>query len=80
MRFLLIQLFLIFLIHNICAQVIVPQSDQDLNGPTPYTGLDFRVPDGQFQFVIVTDRTGGLRPGIFSRAVDKINLLQPQFT
>ena len=27
----------------------------------------------------MTDRTGGLRPGVFSTAVDKPNLLQPQF-
>ncbi|MEM8583424.1 MAG: metallophosphoesterase [Bacteroidota bacterium] len=80
MRFLLIQLFLNYLTQITYAQLATPQSDQDFSGPTPYTGLDFSVPDGQFQFVIVTDRTGGLRPGIFSEAVDKINLLQPQFT
>lgn len=49
------------------------------DGPKPWTSLDVDVPTDQFQFAIVTDRTGGLRPGIFSKAVDKINLLQPQF-
>lgn len=54
-------------------QIIVPE------GPLPWTSLDLDSPTDQFQFVIVTDRTGGLRPGVFSNAVEKINLLQPQF-
>ncbi|TXF86302.1 hypothetical protein FUA23_19480 [Neolewinella aurantiaca] len=49
------------------------------DGPLPWTSLDIEAPDGQFQFAIVTDRTGGLRPGIFSEAVDKLNLLRPPF-
>lgn len=48
-------------------------------GPTPWTSLDIAPPVDHFQFAIVTDRTGGLRPGVFSTAVDKLNLLQPQF-
>jgi hypothetical protein len=48
-------------------------------GPTPWTSLAVDPPDDQFQFAIVTDRTGGLRPGVFSTAVDKLNLLRPQF-
>lgn len=32
-----------------------------------------------FQFAIVTDRTGGHRPGVFAQAVNKLNLLQPEF-
>lgn len=50
-----------------------------IEGPTPWTSLDVEVPKDQFQFAIVTDRTGGLRPGVFAKAVDKINLMQPQF-
>ncbi len=48
-------------------------------GPTPWTSLAIAPPADHFQFAIVTDRTGGLRPGVFSTAVDKLNLLQPQF-
>jgi hypothetical protein len=48
-------------------------------GPAPWTSLEIAPPAGHFQFAIVTDRTGGLRPGVFSTAVDKLNLLQPQF-
>ena len=45
----------------------------------PWTSLDLNNDPNQFHFVIVTDRTGGARPGIFESAVDKINLLQPEF-
>lgn len=48
-------------------------------GPLPWTSLNIEPVDDQFQFAVVTDRTGGLRPGIFSEAVDKLNLLRPPF-
>ena len=43
----------------------------------PWTSLDAN--NDNFQFVVVTDRTGGHRPGIFPKGVNKINLLQPEF-
>ncbi|WP_339614808.1 metallophosphoesterase [uncultured Gilvimarinus sp.] len=46
---------------------------------SPWTHLSFNNDPNTFQFAIVTDRTGGLRPGVFSQAVDKLNLLQPEF-
>ncbi|WP_347331661.1 metallophosphoesterase [Marinimicrobium locisalis] len=50
------------------------------SGPVvPWTHLDFGNDPEAFQFAIVTDRTGGMRPGVFSQAVDKLNLLQPEF-
>ncbi len=45
----------------------------------PWSGLDFQNNKENFQFAIVTDRTGGHRPGIFGNAVEKLNLLQPEF-
>src|SRR5262249_32190375 len=33
----------------------------------------------EFQFAIVSDRTGSHRPRIFSQAVERLNLLQPEF-
>jgi 3',5'-cyclic AMP phosphodiesterase CpdA len=36
--------------------------------------------DGEeFQFAVVSDRTGGHRAKVFSRAVEQLNLLQPEF-
>ncbi len=48
-------------------------------GPAPWTSLDLNNDPCQFQFAVVTDRTGGHRPGVFERAVRKLNLLQPEF-
>src|SRR6187397_2205621 len=45
----------------------------------PWTSLKPNVGNDQFQFVVVSDRTGGRRDKIFSRAVQQINLLQPEF-
>ncbi len=45
----------------------------------PWNHLDFRNDPNAFQFALVSDRTGGARPGIFEDAVRKLNLLQPEF-
>ena len=43
----------------------------------PWTTL--QANDDNFQFVVITDRTGGHRPGVFETGVAKINLVQPEF-
>jgi hypothetical protein len=48
-------------------------------GPNPWTSLDVNNDPQSFQFAIVGDRTGGMRPGVFDDAVRKLNLLQPEF-
>lgn len=45
----------------------------------PWNHLQLRNSPENFQFAIVTDRTGGHRPGIFGDAIRKLNLLQPEF-
>jgi len=45
----------------------------------PWTHLAARNDPAAFQFAIVSDRNGGMRPGVFADAVDKVNLLQPEF-
>jgi hypothetical protein len=45
----------------------------------PWTHLRLNNDPAEFQFAIVSDRTSGHRPGVFRRAVDVLNLLQPQF-
>ena len=49
------------------------------DGATPWTHLDFLNDSDDFQFVIVSDRTGGNREGVFDKAVEKTNLLRPEF-
>lgn len=50
-----------------------------VNGPQPWTAKPINDKPGQFQFAIVSDRTGGHRPGVFEDGIRKINLLQPEF-
>jgi 3',5'-cyclic AMP phosphodiesterase CpdA len=45
----------------------------------PWTSLRLNNDPDEFQFALVADRTGGHRPLVFSRAVDRLNLLQPEF-
>ena len=45
----------------------------------PYTHLDFKNDPDEFQFAIITDNAGGARDGVFARAVEMVNLLQPEF-
>jgi len=50
-----------------------------IEGATPFTSLDVNNGAENFQFAIVSDRTGGHRPGVFLDGVRKLNLLQPEF-
>jgi 3',5'-cyclic AMP phosphodiesterase CpdA len=45
----------------------------------PWNNLKFNNAALTFRFAIVSDRTGGPRAGVFEKAVDQLNLLQPEF-
>ncbi|MED5585523.1 MAG: metallophosphoesterase [Verrucomicrobiota bacterium] len=45
----------------------------------PWTHTKFLNNPEHFQFAIVSDRTGGVRRGVFPKAVKKLNELQPEF-
>jgi len=45
----------------------------------PYTHLNFKNDPDEFQFAIITDNAGGARPGVFPKAVEMANWLQPEF-
>jgi serine/threonine-protein phosphatase CPPED1 len=45
----------------------------------PVTHLRYNDDPTDFQFAIVSDRTGGHRAQVFSQAVENLNLLQPAF-
>jgi hypothetical protein len=53
--------------------------DIQVESRNPWTSLALNNQPRNFQFAIVTDRTGGHRPGVFTDAVRKLNLLQPEF-
>jgi hypothetical protein len=47
--------------------------------PYPWTHLKFNNNPEIFQFAIISDRTGRVRPGVFADGIKKISLLQPEF-
>lgn len=53
--------------------------DFKLEDRNPVSHLRLNKAPGDFQFAVVSDRTGGHRARVFSQAVDQINLLQPEF-
>jgi 3',5'-cyclic AMP phosphodiesterase CpdA len=56
--------------------------DAAVAGPpeqVPWTGLDALTDPDEFRFVVVTDRTGEHRDGVFEAAMPKINLVRPEF-
>lgn len=71
-----ILLFCVFLGSFVQAQVF--KSDANLD-KKPWTNLNFRNDPNNFQFIILSDRNGGSRPGVFEDAIQKINLMQPEF-
>jgi len=53
-----------------------PTSDKAV----PWTGIPkTSEEDMTFRFAIVADRTGGEQPGVFKKAIQKLNLMQPDF-
>ncbi|VTR94223.1 Probable beta-galactosidase OS=Lentisphaera araneosa HTCC2155 GN=LNTAR_09716 PE=4 SV=1: Metallophos_2 [Gemmata massiliana] len=51
----------------------------EVGDKNPWTSLKLNNDPDQFTFAIVSDRTGGHRDKVFSRAVQQVNWLQPQF-
>lgn len=62
-----------------CAQVEPNLKIRTSDGANPWTHLNVYNNPDNFQFAIVADRTGGHRPGVFALAVEKLNLLKPEF-
>ncbi len=58
---------------------IRPELDFQREKLNPVSHLRLNNDPADFQFVIVSDRTGGHRAEVFSQAVEQINLLQPEF-
>lgn len=48
-------------------------------GKKPWTHEKFIAGEEKFSFVIIPDRTGSERPGVFEEAIKKANMLQPDF-
>lgn len=78
MRFLryLVIVGVIFIVG--CAQPGRKLQIQVSEQANPWTHLNLYNDPENFQFAIVSDRTGGHEPGVFAEAVEKLNLLKPE--
>src|SRR5262249_10538977 len=56
-----------------------PDFDFKVEERNPVSHLRLNNDPNDFQFAIVSDRTSGHRAKIFSQAVERLNLLQPEF-
>jgi len=74
-------LFIFFcaLIQYSNAQTAGPFNSDVKTNLKPWTGLDFYNDPSNFQFALVSDNTGGMRPGIFEKGIEKLNLMLPEF-
>lgn len=68
MKAVFVSTILVFLVTIAGISQEVPVSDRDFNNS-----------DATFRFAIVSDRTGGMRGGIFADAINKVEMLQPEF-
>jgi predicted phosphodiesterase len=86
------RLFAIFVAVNVVAAVVLLSRTTPAGAPAvkpdfqvkqeavnPWNHLKFNNASSTFRFAIVTDRTGGVRPGIFEKAVEQLNWMQPEF-
>ena len=48
-------------------------------GSNPWSHLNFPNAEVDFQFAVISDNTGGAYPGVFDKAMTKLNLMQPEF-
>ncbi len=80
------------LLLGLCAALLIGAAVAWSGGRAPRADFDFKREDrnpvsrltlnndpADFQFAIVSDRTGGHRARVFSHAVEQLNLLQPEF-
>lgn len=60
-----------------------PQGNADFQARqeavNPWNHLKFNNAPATFRFAVVSDRTGGVRAGVFEKAVDQLNIMQPEF-
>lgn len=55
------------------------ESNHKQTETTPWTHLNFKNQSRDFNFAIVSDNSGGRRPGVFEDAIQKLNQLRPDF-
>jgi len=79
LRILVLLTFTLTAIIAGCARVDSYLKIEVSKGANPWTHLNFCNNPDEFQFAIVGDRTGEHKPDAFENAVEKLNLLRPEF-
>jgi len=81
MKHIKIAALIVFLIASltIAGQPAKQFTADTISDANPWSHLNMNKSKYSFQFLIVADRTGHHRPGIFADALQKINHLQPEF-
>lgn len=51
----------------------------EIDGPKPWSDAPHLNDPDRFHIAIMTDRTGGHRPGVWEEGVKRVNLLRPEF-
>lgn len=74
---------LVGVLFSCCSLLMMAQNELKLpqiaSENKPWSKQPLNNDPDKFQFAIVTDRTGGHRPGVFEYGVSRLNLLQPEF-
>ena len=60
-------------------QAVAADFHHGLSGPKPWTSESFLDDPQEFHFAIIGDLTGDERPNVYAAAVEKLNLLRPEF-
>jgi len=76
---LLVPIVLLHILGTVHAQVENFGFDRNPDQVKPWTSKPFYNDPENFQFAIVSDRTGGHRQGVFGKGLEKINQLYPEF-
>jgi hypothetical protein len=83
MRRLLVGFLALFLLVGAAAfsgdKLVQPALQISSEERNPWSHLALNNNPDHFRFAIVSDRTGGHRENVFTRTVEKLNLLQPEF-
>ena len=78
----ILQVIFMLLIFLGCRQEPVTDSGfvhDIVQGPRPWSSDTFEQTEDDFTFAIISDLNGGERPGVYSRAVEQLNQLDPTF-
>lgn len=77
--------FIFFLITSLVLSACKTEEPQKrfhhdiAEGPKPWTHENFEQTEADFTFAIISDLNGGERPGVYTKAVDLLNRLDPTY-